>query len=720
MTRRLVASLLLSTAALASCATPGPPDQRSQAALVPSPAPGETDPFAYTEEVQGERALAEVNRWNAATLVTLKAAPGFETTRERALKLLQDDAQIAEPSAVSRTQVFNFWTDAEHPRGLWRVSALDAYLAGKPRWTTLIDVGALGSREGKSWVWHGAQCLRPAFNRCLVSLSDGGTDADVVREFDVATGRFVPGGFALPQAKSNATWINRDTLMVATDFGPDTLTRSGYPRVVKSWRRGTPLSSATTLLEGEPSDVSVGGSVAVDGERRWPIVTRALDFYTTAAFHLAPDGRQVAVPLPKDAEIVDVMDGRLFAQLYSDVGPAKAGSIVAYAIQPLLDGRTPAIETVFTPSASQSVEEVAAGEGVLWVKLLDDVSGTLIALNRDNDGTWTKQVIDLPKQLTVYLGPTASGRDLVFAQAEGFLVPPTLYAVTRGMRPRPVQSLPLRFDAASMTAEQRFATSKDGARIPYFLVRKTGTSGPVPTLIHAYGGFRSAQTPTVLTEQPYRGGPVGQFWVEEGNAYILANIRGGGEYGPAWHEAALREKRQNAFDDFHAVAEDLIRTGVTTAGKIAASGRSNGGLLVGVLMEQRPDLYGAIVMGSPLADMARYTHLLAGASWAGEYGDPDVPADWAFISRYSPYQNLREGADYPAPFIYTSTLDDRVHPAHARKMAARMEAQGHAFYYYEATEGGHSAGADKRADAERAALILSYLNREIGRDGQGN
>jgi len=685
----------------------------SSPAFVPSPAPGELDPFAYTEEVQGQRALADVNRWNAATLATLKAAPGFETTRVRALRLLQDDAQIAAPSAVSRDRVFNFWTDAEHPRGLWRVSPINAYLAGAPRWTTLIDVGALGKREGKSWVWHGASCLRPAYTRCLVSLSDGGTDADVVREFDTGTGRFVTGGFALPQAKSSASWIDRDTLLVATDFGPDTLTRSGYPRVVKSWRRGTPLAAAATLLEGEVSDVSVGGQVSVDGDRRWPIVTRALDFYTTAAFHLAPDGRQVAVPLPRDAEIVDVLDGRLFAQLYSDLGPARAGSIVAYEIQPLLDGRTPAIETVFTPSASQSVEEVSAGDGVLWVKVLDDVSGALIALKRGPSG-WSRTAVDLPRQLTVHLGAAASGRDLVFAQAEGFLVPPTLYAVSSDSPPKRVQSLPLRFDAAAMTAEQRFATSKDGTRIPYFLVRKKGTTGPVPTLIHAYGGFRSAQTPTVLTEQPYRGGPVGQFWVEEGHAYVLANIRGGGEYGPAWHEAALREKRQNAYDDFHAVAEDLVRTGVTTAGRIAASGRSNGGLLVGVLMEQRPDLYGAIVMGSPLADMARYTHLLAGASWAGEYGDPDVPADWAFISRYSPYQNLRPGVRYPAPFIYTSTLDDRVHPAHARKLAARMEAQGHPFYYYEATEGGHAAGADKRADAERAALILSYLNREIG------
>ena len=707
-----LAATLLAIAPLAACANLAGPPTESQAAFTPSPAPGEVDPFAWTEEVQGTRALAAVRGWNDVTRAALEATPDFAANRARALDLLQDDAQIAAPSAVGGGQLFNFWTDGENPRGLWRVTDLDGYLAGQRDWRVLIDVGALGTAEGKSWVWHGADCLAPDYRRCLVSLSDGGTDADVVREFDVGTGRFVADGFTLPDAKSGVSWLDRDTLLVATDFGDGTLTRSGYPRVVKRWRRGTPLSSATTVLEGQESDVSVGGQVSEDGGNRWPIVTRAIDFYTTAAFHLTPDGT-VPVPLPQDAELVGVVNGRMLAQLYSDLGDAKAGSVVAYDIATVLAGGRPTIETVFTPSASQSVDEVRAGKGMVWIKLLDDVSGRLIALTPGATG-WSRRDIALPDQLTLSLGATADERGLVFATAEGFLVPPTLYAVGTDAPPRALQSLPARFDAAAMTSEQRFATSKDGTRVPYFLVRPKGASGPAPTLIHAYGGFRAAQTPTVLTEQPYRAGPVAQFWVEEGNAYVLANIRGGGEYGPAWHAAALREKRQNAYDDFHAVAEDLIRTKVATAGKIAASGRSNGGLLVGVLMEQRPDLYGAIVMGSPLADMARYTHLLAGASWAGEYGDPDVPADWAFISRYSPYQNLRPGVRYPAPFIYTSTLDDRVHPAHARKMAARMAEQGHPFYYYEATEGGHAAGADKRADAYRAALILAYLNKEIG------
>jgi prolyl oligopeptidase len=369
---------------------------------------------------------------------------------------------------------------------------------------------------------------------------------------------------------------------------------------------------------------------------------------------------------------------------------------------------------VMVPTKRQSIEQVGASKSVLWVKLLDDVSGKLVALTRQADGRWTQAAAALPANATANLEATAVASDLAFATVQGMLTPPTLFAVRPDAPPATVQALPARFDASAMTVEQRFATGKDGVRIPYFLVRRKDVKGPVPTLVHAYGGFRLAQTPSYLVEEPYRAGPTGLFWVEEGNAYVLANIRGGGEYGPAWHDATVREKHQTAFDDFYAVAEDLIRTGVTTKGRIAASGRSNGGLLVSAAMTQRPDLYGAIVMGSPLADMKRYSHLLAGASWIGEYGDPDKLEDWAFISRYSPYQALKPGVKYPAPFIYTSTRDDRVHPGHARKFAARLEDYGDPFYYFEALEGGHAAGADRKEDAYRAALITTYLDTVLG------
>ena len=366
------------------------------------------------------------------------------------------------------------------------------------------------------------------------------------------------------------------------------------------------------------------------------------------------------------------------------------------------------------PTKSQAIEEDAASDSVLWVKALDDVSGKLFALTRGSDGRWTSRAVPLASNSTVHLLETSGKEDLAFATVESMLNPPALYAVRNGAAPQLVQRLPEKFDARAFTVEQRFAKSKDGTRIPYFLVRRKGTKGPVPALIHAYGGFRAAQTPTYLTGQPYRAGPLGLFWVESGNAYVLANIRGGGEYGPEWHRSVLRENRQKSFDDLHAVAEDLVRTGVSQAKRIGISGRSNGGILVGAAMNQRPDLYGAVISGSPLSDMRRYSQLLAGASWMGEYGDPDKPEDWAFMSQYSPYQNLKPGVKYPAPFYYTSTMDDRVHPGHARKMVARLAEYGNRFYYHEHVEGGHAAGVDRAEDALRAALLMAYLKRELG------
>jgi prolyl oligopeptidase len=352
---------------------------------------------------------------------------------------------------------------------------------------------------------------------------------------------------------------------------------------------------------------------------------------------------------------------------------------------------------------------------LLWIKALDDVSGKLFALKRQADGRWTSQTMPLPAHSTLHIVSTADKLDTAFVTVEGMLTPTTLVAVSPTGERRDVQALPAQFDASRFTVAQRFARSKDGTRVPYFLVRKKGVTGPTAALIHAYGGFRAAQTPTYLTGQPYRSGPLGLFWAEDGNAFVLANTRGGGEYGPAWHKAALREKRQNSFDDLEAVARDLLRTGVARRGGIAISGRSNGGVLVGAAMTQHPELYSAVIAGSPLFDMQRYSHLSAGASWIDEYGDPDKPADWAFMSKYSPYQNVRLGVRYPPAFFYLSTKDDRVHPGHARKMAAKLRADGNRVYYHEYIEGGHSVGADRSEDAMRAALLWAFLTHEIGR-----
>ena len=675
----------------------------------------QADPYLWLEDIEGERALDWVKRANAATDALILDRPGFESDRRRARAILDDDRQIAMPGEVMGETVTNFWRDAANPRGLWRQSPLDAWLAGKPEWTTLIDVDALGKAEGQSWIWHGADCLAPEYTRCLVSLSPGGTDADVVREWDRTTRRFVEGGFTLPQAKSSVTWEDADTLLVATDYGDGSMTASGYPRIVKRWKRGTPLTAAETVAEGAAEDVGMNVFALVDGDRRWPMIGRGTTFYTTD--YLLPNAdrsRYIPTIIPDSASIRDVIDGQLVIFLNKDWSGVAAGSLVSLSLADMAADRKVAIVTAMTPTKAQAIENVAATDNVLWVKALDDVEGKLFALRRDKGtGAWSQKEVPLAANATVGIAGTVGKRDIVLATAETMLTPPTLYAVSETAGPRPVQSLPARFDASGMTVEKRFATSKDGTKIPYFLARKKGTSGPVPALIHAYGGFRAAQTPGYLTGQPYRAGPLGLFWVEGGNAYVLANIRGGGEYGPAWHQAALRDKRQASFDDLHAVAEDLVRTGVSAKRKIAISGRSNGGVLVGAAMTQRPDLYGAVISGSPIKDMWRYDKMLAGASWVAEYGDPDVPADWEFLSKYSPYHNIRKGVAYPPVFLYLSTKDDRVHPGHARKFAARLTENGNRVYYHEYLEGGHSVGADHAEDAVRAAMLHAFLQREL-------
>ena len=677
------------------------------------------DPYIWLEEIQGERALAKVDQWNADTEAVLTDQPEYPLAKAWAKQILDDTRQIALPDAIQGDMVTNLWRDADNPRGLWRIASLESYIAGAPEWRVLIDVDKLGEDEGQSWVWHGANCLAPDYARCLIALSPGGTDADVVREFDVTTGRFVDGGFSLPEAKSNVAWFDEDTLFVGTDEGDGSLTDSGYPRLVKLWDRGTDFSTARQIAEGEQADISASGFSVLDGDTRWRFVNRSPSFWTNQISLVKEDGSTVPRPLPEDADFEAVLHGLVIAKLNSALettgGTEEPGALVAWSLQSVLDGSDPAPFAVFRPSDTQAIEEVAASETKLWVKVLDDVSGKLIELSPGQSG-WTARDMELPANSTVQIAETSGRGDTAFVTVESMLTPPTLYAVPSEGEAVAIASEPAQFDASKFTVEQKFATSKDGTKVPYYLVRPKNAQGPLPTLIHAYGGFRAAQTPKYLTAEPYRSGPLGLFWVESGNAYVLANIRGGGEYGPRWHEDALREKRQNSFDDFHAVADDLVASRLTTPGHIAASGRSNGGVLVGAVANQRPDLYGAIISGSPLIDMRRYNKLLAGASWMAEYGNPDVPEDWAFMKEWSPYQNMSDGPDVPAAFYYLSTLDDRVHPGHARKAAAKHEAYGQTFYYHEYREGGHSVGSDHEEDAKRAALLLSYLNREIGKD----
>ena len=673
------------------------------------------DPYLWLEEIEGAKALDQVKAWNAATEADLTTMPGFEDRRQRALAILNDPNQIAKPDAVMGDLVANHWVDANHKRGLWRVSPLADYLAGKPVWRTLIDVDALGKAEGESWVWQGADCLPPEYQRCLVSLSPGGGDANVIREFDLTSGNFVDGGFVIPESKNSATWVDRDTLMVAMAEGAGTVTKSGYARIVKEWKRGTPWSSATKIVEVSEDDVGISPVAVMDGDVRRIGISRNVGFYEARLSMRAPDGRWVDLPIPETANFNAVISGQAIATLVEPLGSLQPGSVVAFDILAMLAGQKPAPRLVMAPTKSQAIEEVQASDNVLWVKALDDVSGKLFALRRQADGSWSSKAMSLPANSTIHIVKSAGKQDIAFATVEGMLTPTTLMSVDAAGKVAAVQALPAQFDASKFTVDQRFATSKDGTRVPYFLVRKKGVTKPTGVLVHAYGGFRAAQTPTYLTAQPYRSGPLGLFWAEDGGAFVLANIRGGGEYGPGWWRDALREKRQNSFDDLEAVSRDLIATGVARKDGVAISGRSNGGVLVGAAMTQHPDLYSAVIAGSPLEDMKRYSHLLAGASWIDEYGDPDKPEDWAFMSKYSPYQNVKAwGVRYPPTFFYLSTKDDRVHPGHARKMAAKLAAVRTTVYYHEYLEGGHSVGADRSEDAMRAALLWAFLTKEIG------
>ncbi len=686
------------------------------AVLMASAAPAEAaeDPFLWLEEIEGERALAWVRAQNARYLPELEAVPGFADWRRRAEAILEDPRRIAYPTGasprgVTADRVFNFWRDAANVRGVWRVSPRAAFDAGRPEWTTLLSVDALEAAEQRNWQWSGwtgAVCLPPAFDRCLVGLSVGGRDASEIREFDTRAQRFVPaeaGGFVLPEAKQQVAWLDADRLLVASAAGPQT--RSGYAREVRLWQRGTPRAAARLLLSAEETDMGVWPAAFGEGEGRRHVIDQRLSFWTSRLHHLMDDLSLAASPLPPDADfrfIADIGDGagpRAFALLRTAFAGIPAGSLVAYAVP--RQGAPGPVEAVFTPAESQAITQVAASGRAVYVALLDNVSARLLRLAR-RAGAWQAADVPLPANSAVTL-MAADQADSVYFSVESFTEPARLMRAQDGGPPAVLASAPAFFDGARIEVRQGFARSRDGTRVPFFLVRPKGARGPLPTHLWSYGGFEIPLLPAYLS-------PENQIWLERGGQLVVANIRGGGEFGPRWHQAALRERRQNSFDDLHAVADALKRRRL--ASRIAVHGRSNGGLMASVAFTQRPDLYDAALVGVPLADMRRYHRLLAGASWMDEYGNPDT-SDWAFIRRYSPYHNIKGDRRYPRVFFYTSTKDDRVHPAHARKMAARMQALGHPIYYYENIDGGHAGVANLKESAYRSALFVAYLEREL-------
>jgi prolyl oligopeptidase len=701
----------------------------------------DVDPHLWLEEVEGAAALDWVRQRNARTQSVLQATPGFEATRTQLRAILDSKDRI--PAIVRRGAWFyNFWQDAAQPRGLWRRATLAEFRKPEPSWEVVLDLDALAKLEGENWVWAGADCLGPQYRHCLICLSRGGADASVVREFDSVAKAFVKGGFELPEAKSDVTWIDADTLYVGTDFGPGSMTASGYPRIIKRWQRGTPLAHAQSVFEGEVQDVAASVSVDRTPGFERTVFSRSTDFFNQTRSIATPQGLQ-RFDIPSDASwsfwnSAGAAGDTLLLELRSDLvsggisgGTTYArGSLLGADAREYLAGQRN-FQVLFAPTATRSLAGYTTTQQHLIVNVLDNVASRLEQWRRDVTGDvtagnrearFTRSPIDAPFPGTLSVSGLHDPllRNDGFAEqyllsSTDFLTPDTLWlAATQGAPSVAIKQRPAFFDARGMRVEQLFAISADGTRVPYFVVFPRGggggaepTQGTRPTLLYGYGGFE-------VSMQPWYSAAFGAAWFERGGVLAVANIRGGGEFGPGWHQAAQKQNKQRSYDDFIAVAQDLIARGITSPRQLGIEGGSNGGLLVGAVITQRPELFNAVVCQVPLLDMKRYHKLLAGASWMAEYGDPDDPEQWRFIARYSPYHNIRRGVVLPRLLITTSTRDDRVHPGHARKMAARLMELGHDVLYYENMEGGHGGAADNAQRAQVQALEFSYLWQQLG------
>lgn len=678
-------------------------------------APATDDPYAWLEDVGGDRALGWVREQNAKAEAELASTPEFKRLEADILAILDSDEKIPGVEKIG-DYYYNFWKDKDHQRGLWRRTTLEEYRKPRPRWETVIDLDALNRAEGENWVWHGADCLKPQYARCLVALSRGGADADVTREFDLATKTWVEGGFFRKEAKGALGWIDADNVYVFTDFGPGSMTSSGYPRIAKQWKRGTPIESATVVYEGKPEDMYISAMRDVSYEGGKPVyqrdfVSRTLAFYNDELYLKGADGSLAKLDVPNSAN-KSVHRAWLTLELREpwSVGGRqyKAGSLLATNFDAFMGGKRE-FAVLFEPTDNTSLAGYTWTKSHLVLNVLEDVKSTLSVLT-PADGQWMRSAfVGAPAIGTVAVSAVdADESDAVWLTTTDFLTPTTLSLVQIGQAPEKLKSNPVFFDGSRDVVEQHFATSKDGTRVPYFLVRPKDLAfdGKAPTLLYGYGGFEISLTPT------YSGG-VGKGWLEKGGVYALANIRGGGEYGPRWHQAALKANRHKAYEDFAAVADDLVARKITSPAHLGTQGGSNGGLLMGNMITQYPEKFGAVVVQVPLLDMKRYNHLLAGASWMAEYGNPDKPEEWAYIRTFSPYHLFDPAKDYPPVLFTTSTRDDRVHPGHARKMMALMQAAGKDVRYYENIEGGHGGAADNRQSAHMNALAYTFLWQQL-------
>lgn len=675
------------------------------------------DPWLWLEAIDGETALGWVRAQNERTRVELTADPRFKPMYEQALAALNSTSRV--PSLTWRgNHLYNLWKSPENPRGVYRRTTLDELRKPNPRWETVLDIDALSAKENRAWVFRSMSCLPPANRSCLVALAPGGGDAVEVREFDSVTLEFVENGFFLPEAKSGVAWIDSDTLFIDTDFGPGSMTTSGYPRSARIWRRGTPLSAATSIFESVPDSVGVQARHLRTKGGDIQLITESKTTWT-ATHHQLLDGKVHPLALPESALVIDGFQQKLVIGLTEDWQIdgrlLKAGSVLV-ADPARLRGESGSLELLIEPTSTEVIENVSVMDEVILVKTLDNVRARLYRMT-PRVGGWNRELIRFPDNgaLEVMTGKDSTGDAMVVFQS--FVDAPSLYHVPPGsLTPSRILAQEATFDGSGFEVAQQWAISADGTRIPYFVVAKKGIAldGTNPLHIFSYGGFRNALTPSYSGSYEQHYGAYGRLWLERGGVFVLANIRGGGEFGPEWHASVLKENRHKVLEDFEAVAADVVTRGYTSPERLGIEGRSNGGLLTLATMVRKPGLYGAVISGAPLADMLRYHKLLAGASWMAEYGDPEIPAEREYISAYSPYQLFRAGADYPPLFVYASTRDDRVHPGHARKTVAKLLDQGHEVWYYENIEGGHGGSSTNEQLAYRIALSYTHLWRQLG------
>jgi len=720
--RSVLPAIALLLAACAAQTPPPPPPPNGTTPKVestvakvetekPKEEPKVEDPYLWLEDVGGDKPLDWVKERNAKTKAELEAAPGFGALRDRLRKIYDSKDKIPFPSVMGK-YVYNFWQDESHPQGLYRRTSLAEFKKPAPKWEVVLDIDELGKTEKEKWVWHGANCLFPKYERCLISLSRGGADASVVREFDMVKKGFVGDGFTLPEAKSSVGWKDIDTIYVGTDFGPESMTSSGYPRIVKEWKRGTKLSEAKTLFEAKKTDMVARAYRIHDHGAVYDLITRNPSFFTEEVF-LRDGDKLEKIDKPDDAD-VGIWDGQVLIQLRKawTIGNKTwpSGALLATSLKDFRAGKRD-FQVLFESKPNTSLDTYGTTKSHIITVELEDVKTSVFVHTPTKTGFKREKLDTGSIGSSMVWAVDRHNSDDYWIMQDGFVNPQTLALGTVGKKAPAalVKKNPDFFDAAGLEVTQHFVTSKDGTKVPYFQIAKKNLplDGTAPTILHGYGGFEIAMKPGYVAK-------TGAAWLERGGVFIEANIRGGGEYGPDWHQAALKGKRQNAYDDFIAIAEDLIKRKVTSTPKLGIIGGSNGGLLMGVMMTQRPDLFGAIVCQVPLLDMKRYHKLLAGASWMEEYGDPDKAEEWAWLEKFSPYQNIKKGQKYPRTLFTTSTRDDRVHPGHARKMVARLLENNQDLLYYENIEGGHGGAANNEQRAYMDALAYTFLSNQLG------